>query len=607
MPSAAIALAASPVLACIGTGPGAELVVRAAARLAGPSGAPWHAVLVETPRLRRLPEEVRRRALERLELARRLGASTSVLAAEDAALALAAFARAHGCRTVVLGRTRNGLRAWTTSVLRRVAASAPDVDLVEIALARQDQVPDLPAPSAPLAPSWRYRLGIGAGLLGAVASWPLLGPGHGMALLFLAGLLAALGWLVIARTASLREQARQAGEREARTRALYEFARELSGALLSEQVEEITRRFVQRTFDAESTILAPGADRLLRYPERGGPRMPPMSVLDMATAQWAYENSAPAGAGTARLGAGKFVCLPLIAPMRTRGVLLAWTSERSWALVPEQRELLDAFAALAAIALERVHYVEVAQDAEVRMEGERLRNSLLSALSHDLRTPLTSLVGLSEALALSRPALAPPQLELAAALRDEAKRMSTLVANLLDMARIESGKITLRLEWQSVEEAIGSALRAGRWQLAGRAVGARLGPDLPLVRFDAMLVERVLCNLLENACKYTPADAHIEIGARTRDGYLEVSVRDDGPGLPPGREEDLFEKFARGGHESAIPGIGLGLSICRAIVQAHGGAIRAHSDGGAVFTFTLPLGEPPRMPCPESTTTTDSV
>ncbi|HZX29392.1 MAG TPA: histidine kinase dimerization/phospho-acceptor domain-containing protein, partial [Telluria sp.] len=553
MPSEAFSPAASPVLACIGTGPGADLVVRAAARLAGLSASPWHAVLVETPRLRRLPEDARRRVLERLDLARELGASTSVLEAEDPALALAEFARVHGCKTVVLGRTRNGLRAWTTSVLRRVAASAPDVDLIEIALPRQAQTPDQPAPQAPFAPSWRYRLAVGVGLFGTVAAWPLLGPASGVALLLLVSLLAALGWLTIARTGSLREQARMAGEREARTRALYEFARELQGVLLAEQVEDITRRFVQRTFNAESTILVPGPGRLLRYPERAAVRVPPVSVLDMATAQWAYENSAPAGAGTARLGTSKFVYLPLIAPMRTRGVLLAWTSERSWVLVPEQRELLDAFAALAAIALERVHYVEVAQDAEVRMEGERLRNSLLSALSHDLRTPLTSLVGLSEALALSRPELAPSQLELAAALRDEAKRMSTLVANLLDMARIESGKITLNLEWQSVEEAIGSALRANRWNLAGRAASTRLAPDLPLVRFDAMLIERVLCNLLENACKYTPADARIEIGAIARDGKLELSVRDDGPGLPPGREEDLFEKFARGGRESAIP------------------------------------------------------
>jgi two-component system sensor histidine kinase KdpD len=269
--------------------------------------------------------------------------------------------------------------------------------------------------------------------------------------------------------------------------------------------------------------------------------------------------------------------------------------------------LLDAFAALAAIALERVHYVEVAQDTEVKMEGERLRNSLLAALSHDLRTPLTGLVGLSESLTLSRPALEGAQLELATALRDETRRMSTLVANLLDMARIQSGGVRLKLEWQLVEELVGSALRASRWQLGGRRVETHMPPDLPLVRFDATLLERVLCNLLENAAKYTPPDARIAIDADVDAGagMLRLRVSDDGPGLPPGREDDLFEKFVRGQAESPIAGVGLGLAICRAIAGAHGGAMRAFNleGGGACFELSLPLGEPPALPAadvPES-------
>jgi two-component system sensor histidine kinase KdpD len=267
-------------------------------------------------------------------------------------------------------------------------------------------------------------------------------------------------------------------------------------------------------------------------------------------------------------------------------------------LVPERRELLDAFAALAAIALERVHYVDVAQDAVVRMEGERLRNSLLAALSHDLRTPLTGLVGLSESLTLSRPPLAAAQMELANALRDEARRMSTLVANLLDMARIQSGGVKLNLQWQVVEETIGSALRACRWQLGARSVETSIPRGLPLVRFDATLIERVLCNLLENAGKYTPPAAHVTIAARAEDGRLFVAVCDDGPGLPAGREDALFEKFVRGQQESPIAGVGLGLAICRAIVEAHGGSMRAWNrpGAGACFEFSLPLGDPPPLP-----------
>jgi two-component system sensor histidine kinase KdpD len=290
--------------------------------------------------------------------------------------------------------------------------------------------------------------------------------------------------------------------------------------------------------------------------------------------------------------------MPLVAPMRTRGVLAIQPENRQWVLLPEQRKQLDTFAALVAIALERVHYVEVAQDAVVRMESEKLRNSLLSALSHDLRTPLTSLVGLSDALALSKPDLSAPQRELAHALRDEATRMSNLVANLLDMARIQSGQIRLNLQWQPFEEVVGSALRASRAALAAHDVQVALKPDIPLLRFDATLIERVLCNLLENAAKYTPAASRITIAAAAGNDFLMVEVRDNGPGIPSGSEDAIFEKFTRGERESPKPGVGLGLSICRALVQAHGGTIRAGAapEGGAAFIFTLPLGTPPELP-----------
>jgi two-component system sensor histidine kinase KdpD len=199
-------------------------------------------------------------------------------------------------------------------------------------------------------------------------------------------------------------------------------------------------------------------------------------------------------------------------------------------------------------------------------------------------------------------------MELANALRDEARRMSTLVANLLDMARIQSGGVKLNLQWQMVEETIGSALRICRWQLGARTVDTRIPRGLPLVRFDATLLERVLCNLLENAGKYTPPEAHVTVAARAQDGLLVVAVCDDGPGLPAGREDALFEKFVRGRQESSISGVGLGLAICRAIVEAHGGSMRAFNrpDAGACFELSLPLGEPPPLPDPEPHDTSTS-
>jgi two-component system sensor histidine kinase KdpD len=172
------------------------------------------------------------------------------------------------------------------------------------------------------------------------------------------------------------------------------------------------------------------------------------------------------------------------------------------------------------------------------------------------------------------------------------------VTNLLDMARIESGDVKLRLQWQPVEEVIGSALAASRAALAGHTVETHVPADLPLVQYDAVLIERVLSNLLENAGKYTPPGSTVAISAERRGVWLDIAVTDDGPGLPSGQEEAVFEKFTRGERESAKPGVGLGLAICRAIVNAHGGTIHAANrpEGGACFVFTLPLGTPPEMP-----------
>jgi two-component system sensor histidine kinase KdpD len=224
-----------------------------------------------------------------------------------------------------------------------------------------------------------------------------------------------------------------------------------------------------------------------------------------------------------------------------------------------------------------------------------LRNSLLAALSHDLRTPLTVLVGLAESLALTKPPLSPEQLETTDAIQDEARRMSTLVGNLLDMARIESGEVKLNLEWQPFEEVVGASLNAARSMLKQHTVEVHLPRDLPLVRIDALLIERVLVNLLENASKYTPPGSTVTLSAEVVADQLSISVSDDGPGLPPGREEAVFQKFTRGERESATPGVGLGLTICRAIVESHQGKIVATNrpGGGAKFTFTLPLGTPP--------------
>lgn len=407
----------------------------------------------------------------------------------------------------------------------------------------------------------------------------------------------AVGLITAHLTSNLRYQARVASHRESRARALYEFARELSGVLQTDQIFEITRDFIARTFNAKATLLLPNDAGHLQSPQpvTGGSFEHAGDVLDLGIAQWAFDKASPAGIGTDTLPGSPYFYLPLVAPMRTRGVLALQPRNRNWILIPEQRQQLDTFATLAAIALERVHYIEVAQDALLHMESERLRNSLLAALSHDLRTPLTALVGLSDSLSRSKPELSSAQQELTKALYDETLRMSNLVSNLLDMARIQSGEVKLSLEWQPFEVVVGSALRASQSFLGKHVIETRLASDLPLVQFDAVLIERVLCNLLENATKYTASGSRITIMANLHGTYLEVTVYDNGPGLPVGMEEVIFEKFTRGTRESATYGVGLGLAICRAIVEAHGGKIRAgHSpDRGAAIVFTLPLNVPP--------------
>jgi two-component system, OmpR family, sensor histidine kinase KdpD len=401
----------------------------------------------------------------------------------------------------------------------------------------------------------------------------------------------AVGLIAGQLTAGLRQQARAALHREERADSLYRMARDLSGAAQVGQVVAIGEESIERTFRADVVLLLPDAGgRHLVTPSAAK-----SALADLVVAQWAFDKGHPAGFGTEVFPGGEILYIPLRAPVDGRGVLAIKARDGRPPSTTEQRQLLDIFAALIAIALERVHYVGVAQKALVSIESERLRNSLLAALSHDLRTPLTVLVGLGDLLAMSSPALSAAQLETAHAIKDEAHRMSALVTNLLEMARIESGAVTLDLAWQPFEEVVGTAIDGTRRMLDAHRVELRIPRDLPLVRFDAVLIERVLVNLLENASKYTPRGSRVVLTAGVIGDSLSVSVADDGPGLPVGREEVVFQKFARGDRESATPGVGLGLAICRAIIDAHHGTIvgKNQPGGGAIMTFTLPLGSPP--------------
>jgi two-component system, OmpR family, sensor histidine kinase KdpD len=650
---------ANALLTCVGPDAASERVVRAAARLAGQLNTEWHAIYVETPGLQRLAPERREKILATLNLAQELGATTAVIADAQIAESIIAYARRNNLSKLVIGRDPvRRLWPWQRSSGQKLALLAPDIDLIEIGRAEKHpqersrealeapELSDAESDNRRKAKSLRYlwatlicigvtllsmplaahfdrsnivaifilavvlvgvRLGRGPAALAAVLSvcafdYFFVPPRFSFAVsdvqyLLTFCIMLAVGLITGQLTAGLRFQARVASHREERAGSLYEIARDLSAAVQVEQVVKISDASIQRTFRASAALLLPDAGGRLLVTGPADAHM----ALEIGTAQWAFDRGQPAGFGTDTLPGSEVLYIPLRAPAQARGVLAVKARNRRLLRIPEQRQLLDTFAALIAIALERVHYVGVAQDALLKMESERLRNSLLAALSHDLRTPLTVLVGLAESLTLTTPKLSAEQRETADAIQDEARRMSTLVSNLLDMARIESGEVTLNLQWQPLEEVVGAALDAARSMLHGHHVAVQLPRDLPLVKFDAVLIERVLVNLLENVSKYTPPGSTVTLSAQVAGDRLNVSVADDGPGLPIGREEAVFQKFTRGERESSTPGVGLGLAICRAIVESHQGKITASQrpGGGAIFTFTLPLGTPPPAVEPE--------
>ncbi|MBS4051045.1 MAG: two-component system sensor histidine kinase KdbD, partial [Methylomonas sp.] len=253
-------------------------------------------------------------------------------------------------------------------------------------------------------------------------------------------------------------------------------------------------------------------------------------------------------------------------------------------------------------AVSRIRFSEQARSTQMQMEAERLRNSLLSAISHDLRTPLATIVGSASTIVQDDGKLkARDRLELVQGIVDEAERMSNLVNNILDMAKLEAGVLELNKQWYPLEEIIGTVLTLLHNQLTGRPVRVKLPEGIPMILADSVMIEQVLINLLENAVRYTPPGSGLEISAEITDAAVEIAVADHGPGIPKGQEERLFEKFYQSRLETAQSGVGLGLAICRAIVEVHGGRIYAknRSEGGAVFIFTLPLDQPPPSVEPE--------
>jgi two-component system, OmpR family, sensor histidine kinase KdpD len=567
------------LLCCVGPGPGAEHVVRSAARLAKQLDAEWTAIYVETPGLQRLPAAERSRILGVVSLAEELGARTAILTGTDACEAVVDYARDQNIATVLVGRGRpSRLRLWR-SVSDRIAAASPNIDVIEIGRGGADAGTAVALPVMPPDPGsrvaekrLRYVWTVAVTLATTAASaalYPHFELATVVLLFMLTVVLIAVRWgrgpailstllgvamvdfffvpprfsfefadthylltflvmlvagVVVGQLAgNLRFQARVASHRERRARTLYEFARDLSKLQTTSQVIETAEAFMSRHFRARVSVLVPDATGMLVSPTGSGMSNP----FDSTTAQWAFDQAQQAGAGTNTLAGNEYLFLPLKAPTRTRGVLAVRPERTRDLFIPEQRHQFEIFAALVATTLERVHYVDVARDA-------------------------------------------------------------------LLMARIQSRDMRLALERRPLADIVDASLRELGAITAKHPVAVEVSRDLPLVSVEPELVQRVFTSLVGNVVKHTPAGTHVTVSARVAGDFLEASVEDDGPGLPEGRDEEVFESFSRGDKQVTRRGAGLGLAICRAIVEAHGGTIRSERRDvrGARFVFTLPLRRP---------------
>jgi two-component system, OmpR family, sensor histidine kinase KdpD len=624
----------------------AEQLVRFGKRFADALDAEWLVVTVETPALLKLGERARNRRVKVLRLAESLGAQTVTLDGSSAAATLTEYARLRAITRIVVGEPRRRgwralLRASTTTKLVRQGQGL-DVSVI----ARRESAPpqERQERAGPRPVNWRRYAaaalisllctGVAAlmfpyfeltnlvmvYLLGATIAALRLGRGPASltsmvnvaafdfffvaprftfavgdlqyVVTFAVMLIVAL--IIANLVASVRAQTRVAGARERRTALLYEMSRELAATRQLDNIASVAVKHVAETFAGLAVVLIPDAAGRLHHP-RGTPTPVALRGADLSVAQWVLDHGRSAGRGTDTLPAAAAQYQPLRGSNRTLGVLAVKPTQQRRLLLPEQQHLLETFAGQIGLAIERASLAEEAEAARVAAESESLRNTLLASISHDLRTPLAVIAGASSALidpSLSLDAEARAQ--LARSIDAKAQEMSGLISNVLDLMRFEAGEAHLRRDWQTLDDLLGLALGQLHEALRQHVLRIDLPASLPAVYVDALLVTQVFSNLLDNCVKHTPPGTQVSISASVEGPAVRVVVDDNGPGLPPGDPARLFEKFQRGRDEGNTGGAGLGLAICRAIVNAHGGVINAspRPGGGTRFAFTLPTAEP---------------
>jgi two-component system, OmpR family, sensor histidine kinase KdpD len=636
------------ILVCVSEAANTGGLIRYARRVAERLKVPWTATYVETGRTHRLSDAERDRISDFLRLAERLGASTITIPGRNIAEEVVAYATANNITQIVIGKSSRS--RWFEmvhgSVVHELVRKTGPISVHVISADESEPVPPKSVQTRPRVEPIRIERYLGSAGVVAVA----LGIGRlleqfvaiqSISLVFLTAVLAsAIAWglwpslfasllsmlaynffflpplytltvadpenvialfffLIVAiivsnLTARTRSQVVTARLRAKTTAELYAFSRKLAGIGALDDLLWATAYQISSMLNVRTILLMPAKEGEGFEVASGYPPEDQLGDADMAAARWTWDHNHPAGRGADTLPGGKRLFLPLRTGSGPVGVIGIDRDAPGPLLTPDERRLLDALADQAAVAIERISLAKGLDEARVLAETERLRGALLTSISHDLRTPLASILGAVSSLrTFPETYSAAEREELLATLQEEAERLNRFVANLLDMTRLESGAVELKLELIDVAEIIGSALQRAGNVLAGHRVEVDIEPALPMLRLDAVLFEQVLFNLLDNAAKYSPAGSRIDIRA-TRDGELvEIEVVDEGPGIPPADFERIFDKFYRvHAQDRRRAGTGLGLAICRGFVEALGGWVVARNRrdrSGAVLTIRMPV------------------
>jgi two-component system sensor histidine kinase KdpD len=639
---------AERILVCIAASPRAIRLIRAAKRMAAGLRAGWIAAYVEAPAKVKPTENDLRQLAEHMRLAESLGAETVTLSGPKASEEILNYARDRNVTKIIIGKPTHP--RWKDklfgSLLDEVVRGSGDIDVYVISGDTGEPVPRQilkPGRQKSARQDWYLSMitvavctGIAAlmfplvaaadlvmvYLLGVVFTASRTGKGPS----FLATLLSVLAFdfcfvpprytfavsspsylitfvvmftvaFVISRlTLKVRDQATAARRRERRTAALYSLSRKLVHERGIEKLSAIAIKHISEVFTCHAVVLVPDERGNLTIPVTG-PGTFALDQKEQSVAQWTFDHRQRSGIGTDTLSGAKALYLPLIAAAKTVGVIGVLPGPTLGFFDQEQIHVLESFADQVAMSIDRAMISREAQEALLRAETETLRNTLLSSVSHDLRTPLAAITGgVTTLLQQDVTFGAEERRELLLTVYEEAEHLNQIIRNVLDMTRLEAGAIKVKKEWQPVEQIVGAVLNRFAERIKDRPVKTHLSEDLPLVSFDPLLIEQVLMNLLDNAIKYTPKGTPIDLAASVEDGEIIFAIEDRGPGIPAGEEERIFDKFVRGSATGG--GIGLGLTICRAITAAHGGRIWAENrqGGGAAFRFALPLGEQPPLP-----------